>query len=41
MRHLKNHGKKDPLYAIYLDEYGLMTDAQQFAFEKLIEAEQR
>jgi hypothetical protein len=40
-RHLKKHGKQEPLCAISLDEYALMTNAQQFAFEKAIEAEQR
>jgi hypothetical protein len=40
-RHLKKHGKQEPLCAIFLDEYALMTNAQQFAFEKAIEAEQR
>jgi hypothetical protein len=40
-RHLKNHGKQEPLCAISLDEYELMTNAQQFAFEKAIEAKQR
>jgi hypothetical protein len=41
MRHLKKHGKQEPLCAISLNEYELMTNAQQFAFEKAIEAEQR
>jgi hypothetical protein len=40
-RHLKKHGKQEPICAISLDEYELMTNAQQFAFEKAIEAEQR
>jgi hypothetical protein len=40
-RHLKKHGKQEPLCAISLDEYELMTNAQQFAFEKATEAEQR
>jgi hypothetical protein len=40
-RHLKKHGQQEPLCAIPLDEYELMTRAQQFAFEKAIEAEQR
>jgi hypothetical protein len=40
-RHLKNHGEQEPLCATPLDEYELMTSAQQFAFEKAIEAEQR
>jgi hypothetical protein len=40
-RHLKKHGKQEPLCAISLDEYELMTNAQQFAFKKPIEAEQR
>jgi hypothetical protein len=40
-RHLKKHGKQEPLCAISLDEYALMTNAQQFAIEKAIEAEQR
>jgi hypothetical protein len=39
-KHLKKHGKQEPLCAISLDEYELMTNAQQFAFEKEIEAEQ-
>jgi hypothetical protein len=41
MRHLKNHGKQEPLFAMSLDEYEFMTSTQQFAFEKAIEAEQR
>jgi hypothetical protein len=41
MRHLKNHGKQEPLFAMSLDEYEFMTSTQQFAFEKEIEAEQR
>jgi hypothetical protein len=40
-RHLKKHGKQEPLCAIPLDEYELITRAQHFAFEKAIEAEQR
>jgi hypothetical protein len=39
-RHLKQHGKQEPLCAISLDEYALLTNAHQFAFEKAIEAEQ-
>jgi superfamily II helicase len=41
MRHLKKHEKQEPLCAIPLDEYKLMTSTQQFSFEKEIEAEQR
>jgi hypothetical protein len=33
-RHLKKHGKQEPLCAIPLDEYELTTSAKQFAFEK-------
>jgi hypothetical protein len=40
-RHQKKHGKQEPLCAMPLDEYELMTSTQQFAFEKAIEAEQR
>jgi hypothetical protein len=40
-RHLKKHEKQEPLCAIPLDEYELMTSAQQFAFGKVIEEEQR
>jgi hypothetical protein len=40
-RHLKKHGKQEPLCSMPLDEYELMTRTQQFAFEKAIEAEQR
>jgi hypothetical protein len=40
-RNLKKHGKQEPLCAISLDEYELMTNAHQFAFEKTFEAEQR
>jgi hypothetical protein len=40
-RNLKKHGKEEPLCAIPLDENELMTSAQQFAFEKSIEEEQR
>jgi hypothetical protein len=38
--HLKKHGKQEPLCAMPLDDYKLMTSTQQFAFEKVIEAEQ-
>jgi hypothetical protein len=41
MRYLKKHGKQEPLCAMPLHEYKLMTSAQQFSFEKGIEAEQR
>jgi hypothetical protein len=40
-RHLKKHGKQEPLCAMPLDEYELMTSTQQFSFEKAIQAEQR
>jgi hypothetical protein len=40
-RHLKQYGKQEPLCAMPLDEYELMTSSQQFDFEKAIEAEQR
>jgi hypothetical protein len=40
-RHLKKHGKEEPLCTMPLDEYKLMTITQQFAHEKEIEAEQR
>jgi hypothetical protein len=40
-RHLKKHGKQEPLCAMPLDEYELITSTQQFAFEKAIEAEHR
>jgi dTDP-4-amino-4,6-dideoxygalactose transaminase len=32
--HLKNHGKQEPLCAMRMDEYKLVTSTQQFAFEK-------
>jgi hypothetical protein len=38
-RHLKRFGKQEALCAMPLEEYKLMTSAQQFAFEKAIEAE--
>jgi hypothetical protein len=41
IRHLKKHGKQEPLCAMPLDEYELMTSTEQFSFEKAIEAEQR
>jgi hypothetical protein len=40
-RHLKHYGKQEPLCAMPLDEYELMSKTQQFAFKKAIEAEQR
>jgi hypothetical protein len=36
-RHPKKHGRQEPICAISLDEYALMTNAQQFVFEKAIE----
>jgi hypothetical protein len=40
-RHLKKHGKQEPLCDMPLEEYDLTTGTQQFAFENAIEAEQR
>jgi hypothetical protein len=37
----EKHGKQEPLCAISVDEYALMTNVQQFKFEKAIEEEQR
>jgi hypothetical protein len=41
MRHLKRFVKQEPICAMPLEEFELMTRTQRFAFEKAIEAEQR
>ena len=40
-RHLKQFGKQEPLCAMPLEQYELMSSTQQFAFEKAIESERR